>query len=110
MKKETKKKATTTKKEKNQTTKKTPIKKEETIKEEVKEKIKKTKGMSVAEFNNKRFDKRPRTGKSYNNKNVNNKMNQKYFNDYMKRNEQYFNNDNNVNTNIKKNRDKSPSF
>ena len=74
-----------------------------------KEKIKKTKGMSVAEFNNKRFDKRPRTGKSYNNKNVNNKMNQKYFNDYMKRNEQYFNNDNNVNTNIKKNRDKSPN-
>ena len=65
--------------------------------------------MSVAEFNNKRFDKRPRTGKSYNNKNVNNKMNQKYFNDYMKRNEQYFNNDNNVNTNIKKNRDKSPN-
>ena len=74
-----------------------------------KEKIKKTKGMSVAEFNNKRFDKRPRTGKSYNNKNVNNKMNQKYFNDYMKRNEQYFNNDNNINTNIKKNRDKSPN-
>ena len=74
-----------------------------------KEKIKKTKGMSVAEFNNKRFDKRPRTGKSYNNKNVNNKMNQKYFNDYMKRNEQYFNNDNNVNTNIKRNRDKSPN-
>ena len=74
-----------------------------------KEKIRKTKGMSVAEFNNKRFDKRPRTGKSYNGKNINNKMNQKYFNDYMKRNEQYFNNDNNVNTNIKKNRDKSPN-
>ena len=43
--------------------------------------------MSVSEFNNKRFDKRPRTGKSYNGKSINNKMNQKYFNDYMKKNE-----------------------
>ena len=50
-----------------------------------KEKMRKTKGMSVSEFNNKRFDKRPRTGKSYNGKSINNKMNQKYFNDYMKK-------------------------
>ena len=56
-----------------------------------KEKIRKTKGMSVAEFNNKRFDKRPRTGKSYNGKNSNNKMNQKYFNEYLKKNEDLYN-------------------
>ena len=56
-----------------------------------KEKIRKTKGMSVAEFNNKRFDKRPRTGKSYNGKNANNKMNQKYFNEYLKKNEELYN-------------------
>ena len=56
-----------------------------------KEKIRKTKGMSVAEFNNKRFDKRPRTGKSYNGKNSNNKMNQKYFNEYLKKNEELYN-------------------
>ena len=56
-----------------------------------KEKIRKTKGMSVAEFNNKRFDKRPRTGKSYNGKNLNNKMNQKYFNEYLKKNEELYN-------------------
>ena len=55
-----------------------------------KEKIKKTKGMSVSEFNNKRFDKRPRTGKSYNGKNINNKMNQKYFNEYMKKSEELY--------------------
>jgi hypothetical protein len=55
-----------------------------------KEKIRKTKGMSVSEFNNKRFDKRPRTGKSYNGKNINNKMNQKYFNNYMKKNDQFY--------------------
>ena len=55
-----------------------------------KEKIRKTKGMSVAEFNNKRFDKRPRTGKSYNGKNINNKMNQKYFNEYMKKSEELY--------------------
>ena len=56
-----------------------------------KEKMKKTKGMSVAEFNNKRFDKKPRAGKSYNGKNINiNKMNEKYFNDYMKKNEQLY--------------------
>ena len=55
-----------------------------------KDKIKKTKGMSVAEFNNKRFEKKPRGGKSYNGKNISNlnKMNEKYFNDYMKKNEQ----------------------
>ena len=52
-----------------------------------KDKIKKTKGMSVAEFNNKRFEKKTRGGKSYNGKNMN-KMNEKYFNDYMKKNEQ----------------------
>ena len=52
-----------------------------------KEKIRKTKGMSVAEFNNKRFDKRPRTGKSYNGKNINNIMNQKYSNYYTKKNQ-----------------------
>ena len=56
------------------------------------EKIRKKKGMSVAEFNNKRFDKRPRTGKSYNGNKINNKMNQKYFNDYMKKNELIYNN------------------
>ena len=65
-----------------------------------KEKIKKTKGMSVSEFNNKRFDKRPRTGKSYNGKSINNKMNQKYFNDYMKKNEQFFNLEKEKNNNI----------
>ena len=53
-----------------------------------KDKIKKTKGMSVAEFNNKRFEKKTRGGKSYNGKNMN-KMNEKYFNDYMKKNEQF---------------------
>ena len=53
-----------------------------------KEKMKKTKGMSVAEFNNKRFEKKTRGGKSYNGKNMN-KMNEKYFNDYMKKNEQF---------------------
>ena len=52
-----------------------------------KDKIKKTKGMSVAEFNNKRFEKKTKGGKSYNGKNMN-KMNEKYFNDYMKKNEQ----------------------
>ena len=52
-----------------------------------KDKIKKTKGMSVDEFNNKRFEKKTRGGKSYNGKNMN-KMNEKYFNDYMKKNEQ----------------------
>ena len=52
-----------------------------------KDKIKKTKGMSVAEFNNKRFEKKTRGGKSYNGKNMN-KMNEKYYNDYMKKNEQ----------------------
>ena len=52
-----------------------------------KDKIKKTKGMAVAEFNNKRFEKKTRGGKSYNGKNMN-KMNEKYFNDYMKKNEQ----------------------
>ena len=52
-----------------------------------KDKIKKTKGMYVAEFNNKRFEKKTRGGKSYNGKNMN-KMNEKYFNDYMKKNEQ----------------------
>ena len=36
-----------------------------------KDKIKKTKGMSVAEFNNKRFEKKSRGGKSYNGKNIN---------------------------------------
>ena len=65
-----------------------------------KEKIRKTKGMSVAEFNNKRFDKRPRTGKSYNGKNINNKMNQKYFNDYMKKNELLYNLEKEKNNNI----------
>ena len=57
-----------------------------------KEKMKKTKGMSVAEFNNKRFEKKPRGGKSYNGKNISNlnKMNEKYFNDYMKKNEQLY--------------------
>ena len=65
-----------------------------------KEKIRKTKGMSVSEFNNKRFDKRPRTGKSYNGKSINNKMNQKYFNDYMKKNEQFFNLEKEKNNNI----------
>ena len=57
-----------------------------------KDKIKKTKGMSVAEFNNKRFEKKSRGGKSYNGKNINNvnKMNEKYFNDYMKKNEQLY--------------------
>ena len=61
-------------------------------------KIRKKKGMSVSEFNNKRFDKRPQTGKSYNNKSNsvnnnsnNNKMNQIYFNEYMKKNEIYYN-------------------
>ena len=79
-------------------------------------KIRKKKGMSVSEFNNKRFEKRPRTGKSYNGKNNNinnNKMNQIYFNEYMKKNEKYFNLDEerdillkmnkNNNINIKKN-------
>ena len=47
--------------------------------------------MSVSEFNNKRFDKRPRTGKSYNGKSISDKMNQKYFNDYMKKNELIYN-------------------
>ena len=65
-----------------------------------KEKIRKTKGMSVSEFNNKRFDKRPRTGKSYNGKSINNKMNQKYFNDYMKKNEQFYNLEKEKNNNI----------
>ena len=65
-----------------------------------KEKIRKTKGMSVAEFNNKRFDKRPRTGKSYNGKNINNKMNPKYFNDYMKKNELLYNLEKEKNNNI----------
>ena len=55
-----------------------------------KEKMRKTKGMSVSEFNNKRFDKRPRTGKSYNGKSINNKMNQKYFNEYMKKSEELY--------------------
>ena len=64
------------------------------------EKIRKTKGMSVSEFNNKRFDKRPRTGKSYNGKSINNKMNQKYFNDYMKKNEQFYNLEKEKNNNI----------
>ena len=70
-----------------------------------KEKIRKTKGMSVAEFNNKRFDKRPRTGKSYNGKNLNNKMNQKYFNDYMKKNEQHLEKERNNIINLKKDED-----
>ena len=65
-----------------------------------KEKMRKTKGMSVSEFNNKRFDKRPRTGKSYNGKSINNKMNQKYFNDYMKKNEQFYNLEKEKNNNI----------
>ena len=65
-----------------------------------KEKIRKTKGMSVSEFNNKRFDKRPRTGKSYNGKSINNKMNPKYFNDYMKKNEQFYNLEKEKNNNI----------
>ena len=71
-----------------------------------KEKIRKTKGMSVAEFNNKRFDKKPRTGKSYNGKTINNKMNQKYFNEYMKKNELLYNDNinkiknNNLNNNF----------
>ena len=65
-----------------------------------KEKIRKTKGMSVSEFNNKRFDKRPRTGKSYNGKSINNKMNQKYFNDYMKKNEQFYNLEKEKNNNM----------
>ena len=65
-----------------------------------KEKMRKTKGMSVSEFNDKRFDKRPRTGKSYNGKSINNKMNQKYFNDYMKKNEQFYNLEKEKNNNI----------
>ena len=52
-----------------------------------KDKIKKTKGMSVAEFKKKKKKKKTRGGKSYNGKNMN-KMNEKYFNDYMKKNEQ----------------------
>ena len=56
-------------------------------------KIRKKKGMSVSEFNNKRFDKRPQTGKSYDKNNINNhnKMNQIYFNEYMKKNEIFYN-------------------
>jgi hypothetical protein len=66
-----------------------------------KEKMKKTKGMSVAKFNNKRFDKKPRVGKSYNGKNLNiNKMNEKYFNDYMKKNEQLYINEKEKNNNL----------
>ena len=70
-----------------------------------KEKIKKTKGMSVAEFNNKRFEKKSRGGKSYNGKNINNinninKMNEKYFNDYMKENEQLYNKEKEKNNNL----------
>ncbi len=58
--------------------------------------MRKTKGMAVSEFNNKRFDKRPKTGKSCSNINNNyinnNKFMQKNKNDFLNNNIGYKNN------------------
>ena len=65
--------------------------------------IRKKKGMAVSEFNNKRFDKRQRMGKSCSNININNKNNSKniksngilpYNNDFIHKNNPSFSNDN----------------